>query len=180
MNRKILAIAVIGLSIMLTGCASVPSGKNTKTAEPSQTFDAALIPTTPPSDSLAVAPKVFDTGFDEYTFKVGGGPTWCTINPQEKFVICEQNEADATYDQVTIPSSCKLSYGFQIKMLETKPAQFACASGLYADPSTSQTLNPGETLTVDKITCFVTDITVRCDNKSGNYLVLGPEVWALG
>jgi hypothetical protein len=184
-GRKLLTIAVVGLSLMISGCAVTPSGPSDNTPAPTQTFDPALIPTAPPSDALAVDVKVFDTGLGEYTFKVGGGPTWCTLNPTDKFALCEQNEADATYDALTPPASCKLSYGYQFQLFGTKPskgsaAQITCASGLYADPAQAQTLNPGETLTVGDITCFVTDITARCDNKSGNYIVLGPEVWALG
>ena len=180
MGRKFLTIAVIGLSLVISGCAATPGANNTKTPTPGQTFDAALIPTTPPTDALAVDPKVFDTGFGEYTFKVGGGPTWCTLNPTDKFAVCEQNEADATYDAIEAPSSCNLSYGYQFKLTASKKGQISCASGLYADPADAQTLNPGETLTVGSITCFVVDITARCDNKVGNYIVLGPEVWALG
>ena len=179
-GRKLLTIAVVGLSLLVSGCAVTPGGTGTKTPEANQTFDPALIPTAPEEGSLAVEPKVFDNGFGEYTFKIGGGPVWCTANGEENFVICEQNEADATYDAVPVPSSCKLSYGYQFKLASTKAGQIACASGLYADPSVAQTLNSGETLTVGNITCFVNEITVRCDNKSGNYIVLAPEVWALG
>lgn len=136
-----------------------------------------------PEGSLSIEPSVFDTGFSEFAFKVGEGPTWCSLNVDGKFVICEQNEADATYDLLPVPDSCKLSYGYQLKLFESKPengstSQITCTSGLYADPALLQTLNPGETLTVGELTCFVSDITARCDNKKGNYIVLGPEVWA--
>lgn len=180
MGRKLLIIAAVGLSLVLTGCAATPSGNPSATSEPTQTFDPALIPTVPDEGALAVEPKVFDNGFGEFTFKVGGGPTWCTLNAEDNFVICEQNEADATYDAIEVPSSCKFSYGFQFKLAANKSGEINCASSLYADPSLAQTLNPGETLTVGGITCFVVDVTARCDNTAGKHIVLGPEVWELG
>ena len=97
MGRKLLTFAVVGLSLAFSGCAVTPNTNGTPTPAPTQTFDPALIPTTPAGDVLSIPPKIFDNTFGEYTFKVGGGPTWCTINPADKFVICEQNEADATY-----------------------------------------------------------------------------------
>lgn len=185
MKRKSLTALALGLSLALSGCAATPGGSNTETPAPTQTFDPALIPTAPAEDALAVDPQVFDAGYGEYTFRIGDGPTWCTINGESKFVICEQNEADATYEPLTAPTTCKLSIGYQIKLWSTKPekgsiSEFPCASGLYADPSSAQTLNTGETLTVAGITCFTSELTARCDNESGNYVVLGPEVWALG
>lgn len=180
MGRKFLSVAVIGFTIALSGCAVTQNPNPTDTPAPTQTFDPALIPTTPAADALAVDAKIFDNGYGEYTFKVGGGPTWCTFNGESKFVICEQNEPDATYDPLPVPDTCKLSYGYQFKLTEGKKGEITCASGLYADPAQAQTLNPGETVTLGQLTCFVVENTVRCDNKSGNYIVLGPEVWALG
>jgi hypothetical protein len=184
-HRKLLTVSLLALTLAFSGCAATGGGDVKETPSPTQTFDPSLIPTAPAEDALAVDPAIFDNTYGEYTFKVSGGPTWCTINGADGFVLCEQNEADATYDPLNVPASCKLSYGYQIKLWGSKPssgktADFTCASGLYADPSTAQTLNPGETVTVGNITCFVTDVTARCDNKSGNYVVLGPEVWALG
>ncbi|MFM2025019.1 MAG: hypothetical protein RLZZ56_1032 [Actinomycetota bacterium] len=181
-HRKLLTASLIGFALLLSGCAvTTPTTDNGDY----QTFDPADIPTTAPTDALAVDPAVFANEYQEYSFKVGGGPTWCTINGNDHYVVCEQNEADATYDELPAPDACKLSFGYQFKLFETKPkgndaAQIACASGLYADPATAQTLNTGETLTVGDITCFVTDITARCDNKHENFIVLGPEVWAKG
>lgn len=185
MGRKSFLVTAVALSsLFLTGCAVTPTVDPTSTEIPLQTFDPALIPSAPAEDALALEPYIFDSGYGDYIFRVGNGPTWCSINPNEKFVVCEQNEADATYDQVPAPTECKLSYGYQIRLDEKaasgKDAAFNCASGLYADPSNAQTLNPGETLTVGELTCFVVDTTVRCDNKNEHYIVLGPEVWALG
>ena len=185
MGRKLLIVAMASISLALSGCAVTQNPNGTPTPEPTQTFDPALIPTAPAADALAIDYKIFDNGYGEYTFKVGGGPTWCTFNGEENFVMCEQNEADATYDPLVVPDSCKLSYGYQFKLSGVKPssgsaAKINCASGLYADPAQAQTLNPGEKVTLGNLTCFVVDSTVRCDNKDGNYIVLGPEVWALG
>jgi hypothetical protein len=179
-GRKLFAVAAIGLSLFLTGCAATPSSAPTDTPGSAQTFDPALIPTAPEEGALAVEPKVFDNGLGEYTFKVGGGPVWCTLNSDEEFAICEQNEADATYDAIEVPSGCKQSYGYQFRLTSGKAGQINCTSGLYADPSLAQTLNPDETVTVGDITCFVSEVTARCDSKNGHYIVLGPEVWARG
>lgn len=184
MNRKILTAVVIGASLLLSGCA-VTDGLNNNGDDQFQVFDPADIPAATPSDALAVDPVVFANEYSEYSFRVGSGPTWCTINGEEKYVICEQVETDATYDALPVPDVCKLSFGYQFKLSETKPkgediSRITCASGLYADGGSAPTLNSGETLTVGEITCFVSDITARCDNKRGNYIVLGPDVWARG
>lgn len=181
-HRKLLTASLIGFALLLSGCAvTSPVDGNSQF----QVFDPADIPTAPPADALAVPASVFGNEYSEYSFKVGDGPTWCTINGNDKYVVCEQIESDATYDELPAPDSCKLSFGYQFKLFETKPkgadaAQITCASGLYADPAGAPTLNAGETLTVGDITCFVTDITARCDNKHENFIVLGPEVWAKG
>lgn len=184
MNRKFLAAALIGASLFLGGCA-VTDGSNNNGDGQFQVFDPADIPASAPSDALAVDPAVFANEYSEYSFRVGSGPTWCTINGEAKYVICEQIETDANYDALPVPDTCNLSFGYQFKLSETKPkdediSRITCASGLYADGSASPTLNSGETITVGGITCFVSDITARCDNKRGNYIVLGPEVWAKG
>jgi len=181
-RRKLLTLAMIGSALLLSGCA-VTSPVNGDSQF--QVFDPADIPQAPQSDALAVDPVIFGNEYSEYSFKVGDGPTWCTINGNDKYVVCEQIESDATYDELPAPDSCKLSFGYQFKLFETKPkgadaAQITCASGLYADPAGAQTLNAGETLTVGGITCFVEGQTARCDNKSKNFIVLGPEVWAKG
>jgi hypothetical protein len=181
-NRKLLTSALLGAVLLLSGCAVTDGSQKDDLY---QVFDPADIPDAAPSDALAVDPAVFANEYSEYSFKVGSGPTWCTINGESKYVICEQIETDATYDPLPVPEVCKLSYGYQFKLFEDKPkdddiSKITCASGLYADAATAQTLNSGETLTVGAITCFVTDITARCDNKRGNFIVLGPEVWAKG
>lgn len=181
-NRKLLTSAMLGALLLLSGCAVTDSSNND---DQYQVFDPDDIPEAAPSDALAVDPAVFANEYSEYSFKVGAGPTWCTINGEAKYVICEQIETDATYDPLPVPEVCKLSYGYQFKLSEDKPkdddaAKITCASGLYADAATAQTLNSGEALTVGGITCFVSDITARCDNQRGNFIVLGPEVWAKG
>ena len=180
-----IAALALAATLSLSGCAADTNAGPTAAPSPSQTIDPALIPDVAPADATVIDPIIFDSGYGEYTFKVGTGPTWCTINAGEKYVVCEQIETDASYDPLPVPEDCKLSFGYQFKLFENKPkgadaAQITCASGLYADPAGAQTLNAGETLTVGGITCFVVDETARCDNKRGNYIVLGPAVWARG
>ena len=183
MRSKIILSALVGLTMTLSGCA-VTSGSNDGPSE-FQVFDPELIPMAPPADATPVDPMIFDIGNGEYGFKAGGGPTWCSINVEGKFAICEHSEPDAIYDELPVPKTCDLSFGYQFRLHENEPAvgeiaEITCASALYADPSLFQTLIPGETLTVGGITCFVSDITARCDNTSGNFIVLGQEVWAKG
>lgn len=185
MGRKSLILTSVALAtLVLSGCAVTGNKTGDNTPVPTQTFDPNLIPSVPAEDALAVDPQIFVTELGDYIFRVGDGPTWCSVNPDDKFVVCEHNETDATYDQIEPPADCKLSYGYQIKLWDKAPtgsdAGFLCASSLYADPANAQSLNTGETLTIGNLTCFVQDVTVRCDNKRGHYVVLGPEVWALG
>ena len=86
---------------------------------------------------------------------------------------------DIGWDSIYL-SGCKQSYGYQFRLTSGKAGQINCTSGLYADPSLAQTLNPDETVTVGDITCFVSEVTARCDSKNGHFIVLGPEVWARG
>ena len=131
--------------------------------------------------------------FGEYIFKVGEGPTWCTISPaidgdnSGGNVICEQNEAAALYKPIPIPASCDYSFGYQVRLMGvpgavegTDTASFTCASGFYADPSEAPILAAGQRITVAPFKCFVEDVNVRCENETGQYIALGPKIWALG
>jgi hypothetical protein len=40
-------------------------------------------------------------------------------------------------------------------------------------------LNDREKVSVNGITCWVDQLNVRCDNETGNYIALGPEIWAV-
>jgi hypothetical protein len=186
--RKIFGVVgALALVIALSGCATdspSPSSSTSNSSSANQTPDASLIPPAPGKDVKAVDPSLYDTGYSEYLFRAGTGPAWCTINAEQKWVLCEQNEASAQYKPVTVPSSCDGSYGYQIKLWESTPtdgtdtAGFVCASGLYNDGSVAPALNSGEKVTVGQITCYVADTVVRCDNQNGQYIALGAQVWA--
>ena len=180
--RKVFSIvSAIALLIALAGCVSdgTPSDPN-QTSISQPTPDASLIPIAPGTEVKAVDYTLFDVGFDEYLFKAGDGPVWCTINSVENWSLCEMNEAAAEYAPLETPADCEGSYGYQIKLYadsNTAPG-FICSGGYYSDASVAQTLNSGEKITVGDITCYVNEITARCDNTSNQYIALGPKVWA--
>lgn len=175
----------IGVALTLAGC-SAPAPAPTDSAEPTPSVAASLIPTAPPTDVVDVDPAGFAGDFGDYTFKVGDGPAWCTINVDRKNVLCEQSEADAKYAPMPMPSDCDFSYGYQVQLFATAPedgskiADFVCSGGAYADPTTAATLNSGERVTLEGITCFVEGTAARCENEAKNYIVLGPDAWAIG
>ena len=187
MRKFAVGVFALGALLALSGCASSDNGN------PVSTIDPALIPSAPPANAVQVDPANFDDGFGEWIFKVGDGPTWCTITPAESgkpaFVTCEQSEASVQYDPIQPPSDCSASYGYQIRLWggkaavdegNHKQAQFTCATSSYSDPTGAKTLANAEEITVADIRCFVADVTARCDNGNGNYVVLGPRAWALG
>ena len=188
MRKFALGFVLAGAVLALAGCSSSPE------AQPTSTIDPALIPTAAPANVVVADPTTYDDGFGEWIFKVGDGPTWCTITPgdtaaEPHFVTCEQNEASVAYDPVPAPADCSASYGYQIRLWggdkpvsfgNTKQAQFTCASSSYSDPSQAKVLPAGSEITVGDITCFVVDVTARCDNQNKNFIVLGPRAWALG
>jgi hypothetical protein len=184
MRRGISVISAIALLMALTACSSdTPATDPSSSSSSVQTPDASLIPATPGADVKAVDYTLFDVGFDEYLFKAGEGPVWCTISASENWSLCEMNEVSAEYSPVPAPEDCAGSYGYQIKLYSAKPdgadiAGFICSGGYYSDASVAQTLNSGESITVGDITCYVNELTARCDNKNGNYIALGPKVWA--
>lgn len=181
MRRVISVVGAIALMISLAGCAA-----ESPIADPSnmpsgiETPDASLIPAAPGTEVKAVDYTLFDVGFDEYLFKAGDGPVWCTISATENWALCEMNEAAAEYAAVPVPDECQGSYGYQIKLYadSTTAPGFICSGGYYSDASVAQTLNSGESVTVGDITCYVNEITARCDNKSGQHIALGPKIWA--
>jgi hypothetical protein len=183
MRRVISLIGAMALMLALAGCASDTPSADPSTTSSIPTPDASLIPPAAGTDVKAVDVAQFDVGFDEYLFKVGDGPVWCTISAAENWSLCEMNEVAAEYKPVPTPTDCQGSYGYQIKLYAAKPekgdtAGFICSGGYYSDASVAQTLNNGESVTVGDITCYVKDLTARCDNKSGQYIALGPKVWA--
>ncbi len=191
--RKALSVLIgQSLAITLGGCTSADgetlptdgSGNSIPTPDPSLIIPAV------PAGLIDADPLTFDGGFGEYTFKAGDGPTWCTISPNPElpelsFAMCEHNEASASYPTIPVPASCDYSYGYQVRLWAAKPvegdlAEFACMGGSYADASAANVLASGEKLTVAPFTCYVDNVTARCENENGNYIVLGPEVWSLG
>jgi len=181
MRKVFSVVGAIALLVALSGCASdTPSSDPQSSSSSVATPDASLIPPVAAAEVKAIDYTLFDVGFDEYLFKAGEGPVWCTINALENWALCEMNEAAAEYSPIAAPEDCQGSYGYQIKLYadpSNKPG-FICSGGYYSDASVAQTLNAGEKITVGDITCYVNEITARCDSKSGQYIALGPKVWA--
>lgn len=184
MRKVVSIVGAIALMIALAGCAPADNGATpTNSSTAIHTPDANLVPPTPTSQVKAVDITLFDVGFDEYLFRAGNGPVWCTINATENWALCELSEPAAEYQPVPAPADCEGSYGYQIKLYVDQPvagdtAGFICSGGYYSDPTVAQTLNSGESVTVGDLTCYVKDLAARCDNKNGQYIALGPLVWA--
>ena len=184
MRKLLVAFVALTLVSALSGCAGDSNTSPTKSGAPMPSIDPALIPDAAAADALEVDPTGFDTGFGEYTFRVGDGPVWCTINYENNFAVCEQNEASAQYEPLPIPDSCDFSFGYQVRLWAQAPsgsevADMPCAGGSYADPSGAKILNDREKVSVNGVTCWVDQLNVRCDNELGNYIALGPEIWAV-
>lgn len=186
--RKVVVLgAVLLLGLTLVGCTSTGS----PTAAPSSggntpVIDPTLIPGPAPASVIDVDPATFKQSTGDYVFKVGSGPTWCTISPSFKLAICEQSEVATLYAPVPVPKSCDYSYGYQVELKDTKPtdgsdaAFFPCLGGAFTDPSGAQTLLDGQRISVTPFNCYVSVDTARCTNTEGAYIVLGPKAWALG
>jgi hypothetical protein len=186
MSRLLAAALSLGLALTLGACASGPVDGNTNssTSRPTPTPDQALVPDVPASPLTEVDPALYDDGFGWFSFKVGEGPTWCTITPDTDRVLCEQNEAAAQYQPVPAAEGCEGSYGYQVQLWASKPeigeiAGFPCASGQFQDPSVAQILPSGSKLTVGSISCFVEEVTARCENLTGQWIAFGPAVWSI-
>ena len=184
-QRLFTSLITVGLALTLAGC-SAPAPIASPTAEPTPSVEPSLIPTAAPADIVDVDPAAFAKEFGDYTFKVGDGPAWCTINSFRKTALCEQSEADAKYAPIPVPNDCEFSYGYQVQLFVDAPtdgskiADFVCSGGAYADPDLAATLNSGERITLEGISCFVEGTAARCENEAKNYIVLGPDAWALG
>jgi hypothetical protein len=188
--KKFLLVALtLAVAVGLAGCApAADTTQNSPSPTASNvvpTIDPRLIPPAATADLPRVASADFVTSYNDYVFKVGTGPTWCSINQKADFVICEQDEAATQYDAIAVPDSCAYSYGYQIRLESIKPnngpfADFTCAGGYYTDPSKAKVLDDGFAITVGGFTCYTAGQTVRCDNLAGKYIVLGARAWALG
>jgi hypothetical protein len=189
MKRFLLGVAALSLALGLTGCAPAVDAKQASASSTSAnswpTVDPSLIPPAATADLPRVNAADYSSGATEYIFKVGSGPTWCSINQQSSFVICEQDEAATQYDPIPVPNSCQYSFGFQIRLESQaakngKAAAFTCSGGYYADPSKAKTLEDGSAISVAGFTCYTAGQTARCDNAAHQYIVLGAKAWALG
>ena len=187
MRKVFLALAGVALAISASACAPTesPNPTDTQSQGAMPTIDPSLIPTAAPASVIDVDPANFLTQYGDYLFRVGQGPTWCSISPAFGYAICEQNEVAAQYATIPVPDTCDYSYGFQVRLWGTKPtdgpaAEFPCAGGAFADPAGAATLEDGQRITVAPYDCWVQDVTARCENESGEYIVLGPKAWALG
>ena len=184
MSRLLSATLALCAVAFVAGCTS-----SSPVASPSEdttpTIDPSLIPTAPPEGVTDVDVSLYSNGFGEYIFMVGDGPAWCSIIPADDAAVCEQNEVVAEYQPIPSPEDCRFSFGYQAFLHGTKQegdktAYFPCTGGFYTDPTDALKLASGERITIAPFTCFVTGITARCDNQSGQYIVLGPQAWALG
>ena len=186
--RKALTILLsFGLAITLGACASSDGGAQNpdNSVQAIPTPDPALIPDAAPAGLPEADPAIYSDGFGDFIFKVGEGPTWCSISLESGFVLCEHNEAAASYPTIPVPATCDYSFGYQVRLWAKQPetgqtAEFPCMGGSYADPTNAKVLASGQKLTVAPFSCYVEDITARCENEDGKYIALGPEVWALG
>ena len=186
MKRVITAFAAVALLITLGACATSPAGELSPTSgeQAIPTPDQSLVPSAAPAAVVDVDPETFSDGFGDYVFRVGEGPTWCAISTTSNFVVCEQNEAAALYKPIPVPDTCEYSYGYQVRLWAAKPpigetAEFACAGGSYADPNGAGTLLSGQRISIAPFSCYVEDVTARCENEAGQYIALGPKVWAI-
>ena len=185
MSRLLAVSLSLGLALTLGACATPADGGNpSSTSKPTPTPDQALVPQVPTTPLTEVDPALYNDGFDWYTFRVGDGPTWCTITPESDHVLCEQNEAAAQYLPIPPAAGCEGSYGYQVELFAAKPENgeivgFPCASGQFQDPTDAQLLPSGSKITVGSISCFVEDVTARCENTTGQWIALGPKVWSL-
>ena len=183
---RIAALALaLTLAIGLGGCASSGDGANSSgNSQSIPTPDPALIPPAATDANAAVPASTFSDGFGSFVFKVGAGPSWCTITLDMDQVICEQNEAAATYQPIPAPADCSGSYGYQIRLYGSKPktgqvAEFVCSTGQWQDPTGAKVLPSGSKIVAGPFTCVVLDTAARCQNKDGKFIALGPKVWAV-
>jgi len=185
MSRLVSVVLGLTLAFGLGGCAASTDGATSSNGSQAiPTPDPALIPPAPTDSTKTVAASTFDDGFGSFVFKVGDGPSWCTISPDLDQVICEQNEAAASYQPIPTPADCNGSYGYQIRLFGSKPekgdiAGFVCSTGQWQDPAGAKVLAAGSKVSVGKITCSVKDTAARCENETGQFIALGPKVWAV-
>ena len=182
MGKFFLGTSLLAVSLVLSGCTAEGEGSE-PAPEPTPTIDQELVPTAPPAEVVDVDPGAFLTSYGDVIFKVGDGPTWCTMSEFDDFVICEHKEFDAKYELLPVPADCEYTYGFQLRLRGkpvegSKMAEFTCANANWSDASSSPVLASGERITTFGFTCFVEGQVARCENSTGDFIVLGPEAWA--
>jgi hypothetical protein len=106
MRRAKIALVSLALITLLSGCGGTSVADPTASASGQPTIDPALIPDAAPGDATLIDAAQFDMGFGEYTFRAGEGSVWCTINFENNYAVCEQNEANALYNPLNVPDSC--------------------------------------------------------------------------
>lgn len=169
----------------LAACAPAETSANPTQNPPVASVDPTLIPTEPPSSMSIIDAAPFLTDYGDYVFKVGTGPTWCTISPSFALAICEQNEIATLYDPPQVPETCDYSYGYQVQLWgSAQPdgsplATLPCSGGAFSDSTKAPVLNDGQAIQVAPFTCYVRGDTARCDNELGAWVALGPKVWHL-
>jgi hypothetical protein len=183
MGNKAISSALLVLALSLSGCVAEPTPGETTGSDSMPTIDPALVPQEAPADVVEVDSDLFLVEYGDIIFKVGEGPTWCTLSEYDNIAICEHKETDVRYEPLPIPADCNFTYGNQIKLLGNalagaNTAEFTCANSPYSDASTSPALADGEQITAFGFTCFVESETARCENEAGDFIVLGPDAWA--
>lgn len=187
MRKVLVAGAAILLTLNLAACAPSDSPSASPTSATSNTtIDPALIPGPAPASVIDVNPDNFKQATGDYVFRIGSGPTWCTISPSFKMAICEQSEVSTLYAPIAVPKTCQYSYGYQVELKDTKPtdgsnsAFFPCMGSQFSDPANAGTLLDGQRIVVAPFNCYVAVDTARCENTEGSFIVLGPKAWSLG
>ena len=183
MGKNAITTALLVLTVSLTGCVAEMTPTNPDGSTPLPTIDQSLIPQEAPADVVEVDPDLFLVEYGDIIFKVGTGPTWCTLSEFDDIAICEHKETDVRYEPLPIPADCIYTYGNQIKLLGSSVsgeeiASFTCANSPYSDARTSPVLADGEQITAFGFSCFVEGETARCENSTGEFIVLGPDAWA--
>jgi hypothetical protein len=183
MSKFSLGSSLLTATLLLAGCAA-ETEDSTPVVTPSPVIAPELIPTAPPEEVVDVIPEGFLTSYGDIIFKVGDGPTWCTMSEFDDFVMCEHREFDAKYEQLPLPEDCQYTYGYQLRLRGSpvegsKMAEFTCANANWSDPSAAPILASGERITTFGFSCFVEKQAARCENSMGDFIVLGPDAWAM-
>jgi hypothetical protein len=97
MGNRAISIALLVVSLSLAGCSAETIPENPDGSGTLPTIDPALIPQEAPADVVQVDPDLFLLDYGDITFKVGTGPTWCTLSELDDVAICEHKETEVLY-----------------------------------------------------------------------------------